>query len=367
MSVKTNVVSYDVLENKRDVSGAFFKIRLPQTPMLNMIGVGAAISNTKHFWWDDVIIPHKTTLSAAYDQSDDASVLHLTSTSSVRVGTVLRIAGQIKRISVVTDTTHVTTVHLGGESDADIASGTAVEFVANAALESAEAADSDYTQKTEIYNVTQIFNDFIKISGTQLEIQREIAGEIFTDEVARKMERIRLGLGRAIWTNPRIAPSDNNTPRVMGGIKYFVETYGYKPTSATFSADNIDSFLLEMEVNYGYVPNELWMNPSEIAHFTGLLSDKIQVDHQDQIRGIFVGRYISKYGHIVALRSDPNAPVDQIYAIDPARISLRPLANRSLAVGDLAKKGDYRQSMIVGEYTLEIIGSNAMGVFTLSA
>lgn len=367
MAYKTNIVSYDVLENKRDVSAAFNKIILPATPMLNAIKVGEAVSNTKYFWWDDVHIPHNTTLGAAYDQSGDSGVLTVASSAGLRVGSVIRVAGQVKRVSVVTNATTITTVHIGGASDADIPSGTTVEFVAFAGLEAMTAQDSDYTQKVERYNVTQIITDFVKMSGSQLAVQREIAGELFADEVARKMERLRLGLGRGIWTNPRVAPSDNNTARVFGGIKYFVEANGYNPTATTFSTTNLDSFLLELELTYGFIPTELWMNPVELAHFAALDSSYLKVDRVDRGRGVYVTQYISKYGHVVELKTDANAPTNQIYAIDVNKITLRPLAGRALTVGDLARQGDYRQSMLIGEYTLEINASGQMGVFNLSA
>lgn len=360
-----NPTSYDVLENRRDVSSIFNKIPLPGTPLLNEIVTGEAVGNTKHFWWDDVRIAHKTTLSAGYTAASGTCTV--ASALGIKVGSLLLMGnGQVKRVTAVNPSTGVCTIVNVAGTDANVTSGGTVTFLPSANLESSEPQDADYTQQVERFNVTQIMTDYIKMSGTQLSVNREIAGDLWQDQVARKLERLRLLMGRAIWQSARVSPSDNTAPRIMGGLPYFITANGYSPTAVAFSTGALDTFLLNMELEYGAIINELWMNPAEIGNFSGLDASYLKVDRTDQARGVYVREYISKYGHNVQLRTDPQAPVKGLYVFDKGRVILRPLKNRAMAVENIAKKGDYLQAEIVGEYTLEVNGSNSMGVFNIS-
>ena len=366
-----SILSYDVVHNKRDVSAEFDRIQLPETPLLNMLGTTAPATNTKHFWWDDQRIPISTTLSSNYTQTTAGGVLVIASTKGLKVNSIISVEGQIKKVTAVTDTTHITTTHLGGSADADIASGKTIDFMANAEVESADYQDSDYTPKIERYNVTQILQDFVKISGTQLAVTNELNENVLADEVLNKMNRLRLGLGRAIWKNIRVAPSDNTTPRVMGGVDYFIKANGYCPAASTFGTnagvdgDNFDAFLLQLEKNGGTIRGA-WLNPPTIDCFVAPGVARLNKKYDDPNIGRNVKQYTSKYGHQISLVTDPNAPLKSIYVIDRERISVKPLQGRALSYGTLSASGDNQKGMLVGEYTLEIRNSSTMGVFSLS-
>ena len=360
------ITSYDPLYNVRDVSAVFNKIQLPNTTLLNILPVGMSVSNTKHFWWDDVRVPIATTLGAAYTQSTAAGVLTVASSKGLRVNSLIKVAGQIKKVTAIGSDTSITTAHIGGSADADIANSTAVTFLANAQTEGKDYEDSDYTPKSERYNVTQIFNDFVKITGTEISVRNELGEDVYTDEVQRKMERIKLGMGRGLWVNPRVSPSDNTTPRIMGGIDYFLAQYGYCPAAASFSVDNFDAFILKMEQDYGAIPTEVWMNPTELSNFSAVDVARLYKNYDDKTIGRAVNAYVTKYGHVLKLFTDPQAPVKSIYCIDRSKIEIKPLNGRALAYGDLAKTGDNRKGQLVGEYTLEIRNSSTMGKFAIS-
>lgn len=359
------VSSYDVLYNIRDLSNAFNKIALPNTNLLNAIMMGQAVQNTKHFWWDDVRVPIGTTMKVAYTQANDAGVLQVTSSKGLRVNSIIKVAGQIKKVTVVTDATHITTEHIGGSADADIAISTKIDFMGNAQVEGKDYEDSDYTPKVERYNVSQIFDDFVKLTGTEIATTNELGEDVYVDEVTRKLERIKLGLGRAIWVNPRVAPTDNATPRIMGGLDYFISANGYCPAAAVFSVDNFDTFVLTLELERGAVPTEVWMNPTELANFVKVDETRLIKNYTDTTTGRTVTRYITKYGHILNLQTDPQTPTKALYVPDRSLIQIKPLQGRSVSYGDLAKTGDSKKGMIVGEYTMEIRNSSTMGKFTI--
>lgn len=359
-------VSYQVLENIRDVSNVFNKISQPETAFLNRVRIGQAVKATKHFWWDDQRKPAGTTLGAGYTQATANGVLTVASSTGLSVGNLINVAGQIKRVSVVTNGTTITTVHIGGAADADIANSTAVKFLFGGQLEGQDYSDGDYKSKVERNNVTEIFEGFINISGTELAVQREINSDLFLDEIQRELERQRLGLGRSLWDNIKVIPSDNATPRIFGGLLEFVAANGYAPAAAAFSADNFDTFLYQIRAINGGSVKDVWMNPIELANFTGLDATRLIKGYNDLTIGRTVTKYISKYGDEVNLNTDVQAPVKKLVITDSSLVELKPMEGRAFFYSELAKTGDNKKGMITGEYTLEVRNSATMGVYTIS-
>ena len=58
------ITSYQIPENKIELDTEFFKLALPQTPILNAISRGQPIQSTKIEWWDDNPTPFEFDLIA---------------------------------------------------------------------------------------------------------------------------------------------------------------------------------------------------------------------------------------------------------------------------------------------------------------
>ena len=363
MVITGQVDSYSVPTNARDVSAAFNLINRPETPLLNAVEQPGSALNDTHYWWDDVRQAIQTSLTAAYTK--DALVLPVAAITGIRVGTLLAVDNILYRVASIA-TLNVTVVLL---SSADVAhsSGAVVTILGNAALEGADYEDADWTTEVQRYNVTQILNDFIRVTGTQRAIRREANdGDLVLQMAERKLERLYLDLGRMIWRGIRVAPTDNTGRRIMGGVDWFISQNGYAPSAATFSEDNFDAFLLALD-QLGANLGEIWVNPAAMSYFSGLDSSKVQLQREDTTRGVYVNRYISKYGHELLLKTDPNAPTGKIYVFRTDQVKVRPLAGRQMQVQDLAKTGDSEKKEILGEYTCEFFNSSVAGIFTPSA
>jgi hypothetical protein len=361
--VTGQIDSYQVPENARDVSQAFYMINMPQTPLLNEIEIPGVAMNTKHNWWDDVRQPISTTLGGSY--TSGGGTLTVAASAGLRVGSLFQVNSTVYRVTAVNSATSIDVAVADSGSDASHGSGDKVVFLGNASPEGKEYEDSDYTQREERLNVTQIFDDFVKITGTQQSINREAAsGALLSQEVTEKLERLYLSLGRAIWRNPRVSPADNATARIMGGIDFFINQYGYVPSAAAFSAANFDAFILELEQEHGTVPGEVWMNPLAMANFADLDATKVELQREDQTRGVYVNRYITKYGHELVLRQDPNALPGKLYCFQRSQIRLFPLQSRQFQVVSLSKTGDNDKRHLLGEYTCEVRNGSTMGIFT---
>lgn len=362
MIVTGQVDSYQVPTNARDVSAAFNLIRREETPLLNAVEMPGVAMNKQHYWWDDARQATKTTLTGAY--TSGGLVLACAAVTGMRAGSIVAVDGVVYR--VVSIATLNVTVALVSGADANHSSGAAVYILGNAALEGEDYADTDYTTEVERYNICQILTDFIKVTGTEQAVKREVnQGDLVLRIAEAKLNRLYLGLGRMLWRGVRVSASDNTARRIMGGIDWFIAQNGYNPASATFSADNFDAFLLYLN-NLGANLGEIWINPSMMSYFASLDSSKVQIQREDKTRGVYVDRYISKYGHELEIKTDINAPTGKIYTFRTEQVKVLPLAGRQMQVEDLAKTGDSDRKMLVGEYTAEIWNSSVMGAFTPS-
>lgn len=356
------VTSYNVPSNAVDLSSAFNLIDFTDTPFLNAITVGPNAKNTLISWFDDVRPPISTTTSAAYTKLSDAGVIAFTSVEGVRVNSIIKVAGQIKRITAIS-TLNVTTTHVGGSADADIASGAVIEFIGMAQVEGKDYEDSDYTAKVARYNVSQIFSDYIKFSGSEAAVISAVGVDELQSEIAKKMNRLKYQLGKAVVANPYVKPSDNTAPRIMGGVRYYIATNGYAPSAASFSAANFDAFLLEMDARGANI-NQVWMNPATLANFTGLDASVLIKNYDDKTIGRSVTKYVSQHGYEVALLTDRAFALKEIVLPDMSLIKMRNF--RSPFAEPLAKTGDSEKWQVLLEPSLEVQNSSAMGIFTIS-
>lgn len=367
MIIDEAVVSYDVSENSLDISRIFYGITHPQTPMLNAIANGNAARATKHYWWEDNLPPVGTTLAGAYTASDGS--LTLTDASGLRIGSLCKIGDTVFRCTAAPNysANTVAVTALSGDDNHD--NGSTVIFLNTANLERSNQVASDYSQKDEYYNVTQIITDYAEISGTQQAVNRDVdQGSLIDIETAKKLRRLYYLLGRDIWHNPRISPSDNDTARVFGGIYYWINANGYTPAGAAFSADNIDAFLLECDQTYRCEISDLWMQATDLKRFAGLNTSRIRVDRSDVVT---VGTprptmYLSEYGYEVNLHVDQACTLGKLALISPSMVRLCPLQTRQFQITDINDDTDSVQKKILGEYTLEINPSKRTAIFEIS-
>jgi hypothetical protein len=362
--------SYLVPENARDVSKIFYRQNFPKTPMLNAISIGASVGNTKHYWWEDVLLPRGTTVLAGNAYTSGDPHIDVTAYLGIKVGTVLKVSSatgvSLLRCSATPSSTAVTIDPL--DNDQSHAAGSTIEFLGNANAEGASFTMDGKNPAQEVYNVTQILTKYLEVSGSEQAVSREVdPGSLIDINAAKKLAQLYFEMGKMIWANARIAPANNATERMFGGIPYFIDLYGYTPSAAAFSAANFDAFLLEAEQNQGCDIVELWMNPTDMARFIALDDSKRRIDNAVRTAGTPMAKtYLSQNGYEIPLFVDPNIPAKKIMLCDSSKISLRPLQTRQFQIIDVATAADKMAKAIVGEYTLEVNPSNTMGIFEVS-
>lgn len=363
--------SYNISDNKRDVSMEFYAFKSPKSPFWNEINVGEPVFGTKHFWWIDKPLPTKTTVKTGHNYTSGDYTLYLTSGAGVVIGTILRVNDIMYRVSNITyGTNDIAELVLLSTADANHTAGDTVEFLNNAQKENAAPPASDYINKQECWNVTQIYQEHFSISGTQKEVSRETPDTLFNNELRLRRDRIYNVIGNALWNSPRIEGNET-TPRVMGGVYDLISqtNYGYKATATTFSETNFNTFLDKMTYEYGAdIKNggaQIWMTGNDYNKFLALNATSIRVDQSNTTVGRIVNRYVSKK-YDVELRVDDYCRENYITLINPNQVYFRPLNNRQLKWELMPSNTDGDDYKLIMEATIEIRNIGTCGIFEIS-
>ena len=355
------ITSYDITDNRIHIDDIFNKYQLPETPFLNVVKVGDKIDSTILQWYEDVPIPLEFKLTAKHSVPTSGSgTLDVDDASTLKVGNILKYGQYLFRITNISGNT-LTVTALNG--DAEIAADSVLTLVSDANPEAASLVDSAVGQRVLRENVTQIFTEYIKISGTQRELKQWVKNyDIWADEVDRKLRKLRVMMERTLLNGVLHKPTNNTEPRLAGGVEYFINQYGISTTGKTLDEANFKAVLEELWKKQAS-GIQVWMNAkTKEDFFNQLLYAKVIVDRAETRAGMRIQSYVCEYGEF-ELYTSPHIEAGKIYFVNPANIEIRPL--RPFVVEELAKTGDYVQAQIVGEYTFKIQDSGLMAVFTV--
>lgn len=352
------ITSYDVVENVIDFSDILNEKKMPSTPLLNKIGIlNEPVYSTTYQWYDEAFPILNTELAAAY--TSGGGILTVESTVGILQYSILRVKNTLYRVDSI-GAGNTLNVTLLSSADEDHVIGELVTIVSNSALEGADYEDGHYTPVIERENYTQIFKDYVKITGTQDAVRRKVRGALLAKEIDSKMRRLRVMLERAAWLGVPNKPTLNNSPRLMGGIGWFINEYGIVTDPVTFSEENFKAILKEIYDVRGSV-NEAWMNPVTMDHFIALGEDAFLIDQYSEQAGRNVKVYVSQYGE-TTLNMSPDIPPNVVYIVDTSNIQIKPLVNRQFQFEELAKTGDSTKGQLIGEYTLEFKNPDLAGM-----
>ena len=359
------ITTYDVVENIIDFSDILNEKKMPSTPLLNKIGIlNEPVYSTTYQWYDEAFPILNTKLTATYNSGGET--LTVASTAGILKDSVVKVDDVLYRVTAVPSSTTLTVTLISAtDADPDHASGAVVTIVSNSAVEGADYEDGHYNPTIERENVTQIFKDYVKISGTQDAVRNKVRGRVLAREIDNKMQRLRVMLERASWLGVKVKPTTNAGPRLMGGIDYFiVNSDGVVATTSTFSEANFKAFLKEIYDRRGSIA-EAWMNAVTMDKFIALNASSVRTDQSADQVGRNVNSFVSQYGETI-LNTSPDLPPNVIYVVDTANVKIRPLVNRQFQFEELAKTGDSTKGQLIGEYTLEFNNPDLAGKFVIT-
>lgn len=353
------ITTYNVTDNKIHLDDIFEKLRTPGTPLLNRIRTGERLESTILQWYEDYPVPLYVN---AVSYNDTTKILVVDDSTPFKIGNIVKVKNFLFRI---TNINHVGkelyVVKISGPATVTILNGDKVMLVSDANPEASTPVDTSISVRKLQENVTQIFTEYLKFSGTQREVKQWVRLDLFASEVQRKLEKLRILMEKSLINGQYYKPTNSNEPRMAGGIDYFITNSGITVTGQ-LTEQNFKAVLRQLyDLNNPEV--DIWMHPhTKEQFFNGLMYDKVIVERTDQTVGRLVQRYVCEYGEY-QLNTSPHIEPGVIYFINERNIEIRPL--RPFAMEELAKTGDFIQLQILGEYTFKVENSRFMAKFVV--
>jgi hypothetical protein len=324
-----------------------------QTPLINLCGFGAPVTQTTHQWFEDELFGDKSTVAGAKLSTDTTVVV--VDAEPFRAGHVIKIGDELLYVSAVDTGTKTLTVTRGYASTtpAAIADGAKVEVQFVEGVEGADARAARYKSRTPHQNYTQIFDDTVEVSGTAEAVQQYGITDLYENEKQKKQLELALQLEKALIGG---VAYNNGQVRQMAGIRSLVQTNVTDAASAAISGTLINDSLQSIFEHGGFQTGgdyHIQVSPKQKRAISNFDDNKLFVTRADNARGQKVDMFVSDFGQF-PIYLNINLDSDEAIICDCNRMSIRPLVGRDFFHKYLGEKGDSTNGILVGEYTLEL-------------
>lgn len=345
------VYDASLIGKKQSVVDEILILNPHQTPMLSLIGFGAAVTQVTHEWFEDEMYAAETLVNGAKLVGDTAIVVD--DASIFRVGHVIKIVDELLYVSAVNTGTNTLTVTRGyaATTAAAIADNAKVEILFVEGTEGADARAARYKARVSKSNKTQIFDDSIEISGTAQAVTQYGISDLYEFEKQKKQLELALQLEKAVINGVLY---ESGQVRQMKGMRSFITT-NVTTVGAAVSGTVINDSLQAIYEKGGFAGGGMYkivVPAKQKRAISALDASKIQITQAEDSRGQKVDFFVSDFGQFeIVLNNNLNA--DELFIVDVNRVSIRPLNGREFFHKYMGEKGDYTTGTLVGEYTLE--------------
>lgn len=347
-------ISQNLIVGKReDVTENMLLLSPSETPMVDLLGYGEAVTQVEPTWFEDEAYSDKT--KATGSALAGGATIAVADGKVFEANYVVKVNDELLLVTAVAGNDLTVTRGYAGTTAAAVAEGDDVVFQFVEGKEGADARPARFKARTRHTNFTQIFDGTISISGTAAATSQHGIDDLYAYEKAKKEKELALQLEKAVINGVKYEAA-NGLVRQMGGIKHFVQTNVFAKAGAAIDGDTInDAFQAIAEktgqnVGAGY---KIIVSPKQKRAISKMDVDKISLDRKDNGRGQVVDYFIGDFGE-AEIVVNPNLSADEIFLVDSNRIKIRPLQGRTFTHEFLGKTGDYFTGMIVGEYTIEL-------------
>ncbi len=353
-------------ELAEDVADLIAIVSPYETPLLDHLGdPQRSATSTVHEWLEDTLLPNTDAVDAA--TAADATTLPVAHASRFRVGDQLRAEGAAEVIFVTAVGTGSLTVTrgYGGTAPANLAEGTVLHILGNAALEGADAPAARFTNRSRRLNTTQIFTAAVEVSGSQLAArQLALADEMDYQKTERLRELVRdlenCVINGVAATGPN-AVGDAGTRRTMRGIIPSLATHRLDADGEPLTEATLNATLRTIwEQSSGSI-DTLVVGGAQKRAINGFVTASRGYTATSERYKDLVSVYESDFGvcRVVLSRWVPR---DAVLLLDSSRVDVLPMTGRSFHYKPLAATGDRATGQVLGEYTLELRNENAHGL-----
>jgi len=348
-----------LIGKKQSVVDEILLLNQHQTPLLNMLGFAAPVTQTTHQWFEDEMYADESTVAGAKLVSDTAVVV--ADAEPFRAGHVVKIGEELLLVTAVNTGTKTLTVVRGyaGTTAAAINDAAKIEVQFVEGAEGSDARSARYKARVAKSNKTQIFDDSVEISGTAQAVQQYGIGDLYEYEKQKKQVELALQLEKALINGVQY---ENGQIRQMKGVRQFIQT-NVTNVGGAITLDAITNLGQSIYEAGGFATGgnyKVIVGAKQKRKLSALDTNKVQISRSENSRGEVVDTLVNDFGQFeIALNN--NLASDELLFVDANRMAIRPLVGREFFHKYMGEKGDYTVGMLVGEYTLEFQQEKAHG------
>ena len=316
-----------------------------QTPLINMLGFAAPVTQTEHQWFEDEMFADESTVSGAV--AVDGTTVTVADAEPFRVDQVVKVGDELMKITAVNGNNLTVVRGYAETTAAAIADGAKIEFQFTEGVEGADARAARFKARKKVSNLTQIFDDTIQISGTAEAVTQYGINDLYAYEKQKKQLELALQLEKALINGVKY---ENGQIRQMAGLRSFIQT-NVTNVGGALTADAINNLAQDIYEAGGFANGGRFViivPAKQKRALSALDQDKIRLERAENVRGQVVDMFVSDFGQF-EIHVNNNLAPDELFLVDANRLAIRPLVGRDFFHKYLGEKGDYREGMIVGK------------------
>lgn len=336
------------------------------TPLLTRIGKSSLkfpCDQVKHEWLEDELKPRQTTLAAAYTAGSGTLTVATDAGKYFSTDDLILVDSNVLQIlSGPPDSdTFIVVGGMGGSTDANAAVDAIVRRIASALPEaSSSRMDATKTHLVRPYNYTQIFKDQVIVSGTMAVIRRYgyVSERAYQEE--KVMRQLAIDMEHVMLYGVRSYSAGPPRRSTMGGLFESILLAGVAGSWETvFDADGAQmtetmlNNVLQKVWEKGGSPGLIMVNGFNKRVMNSWASPRVRTEQAESTGGFVMGQYESDYGTLDIAKNRWLRPSD-VLILTEEDVGIGPLNGREFSSREVPQLGDYQQTEVLGEYTMEV-------------
>lgn len=344
--------------SREDLEDIIAMISPTDTPLFALLN-RQEIFNTKHEWIEDALRSMTSTLGAAMGSSRTSVSLtvntgHGAARFPVTTNYPILVRINEEFMLATARTTNVLTVTRDYNSLSATgahSSGATIEILHDNSIEGADARQAFAQTRTRPYNMAQIFDATVLVSGSQEKmVKAGIASTESDYQVERRLEELKIQVERSLITGTRVDGS-STAFRSMGGLFHYISSNKTNRSSAAITEAMIEADA-RASFDAGGSPGIIVCNSFQAEKISNIYDTRIRTEVEEILGGAQIQRIqlpVAGMGEL-AIIVDRWVPMHEYYIIDVSKVFLG--VWRPFAMTELAKTGDSVKSQVLGEYTI---------------
>ncbi len=321
---------------------------------------------TKYVWLLDTMSPRSTTLAEAVDAGETA--IDVAEGSYFKEGDVIKVDSELMYVSSVSTNTLTVTKGFAGTTDTTHDSGATAYRTTIARVEGADYDTGHTTEATENYNYTQIISEAVKVTGSEMVVDKYGIANTMAYHMAKLMggsdgigERFKAGTLPIMLQNTfyhgRRYVGAAGVARSMGGFEYYVTTNVTNLAGAAVTRKHVEDMFVSSFLAGGK-PDTLVMNAWLRRKMSSFYEGSIRTERSEKRGGSTITTIQTDFGD-VEIMFDWLCPTDRLYMVDSSKLGWVTL--RDWQIVDRPSTGDYMVKEILGEFGFVLTSEAAHG------